>query len=162
MRLLSRRVEEASRFWETRLSKSNRKRFESGQVTHLLGRNVPLARMRNSPRSRYSRRTRSPTKKALFLIPKVEVERISRVGAGRRRESFPIMDTMSQTHTAATSSSNYQSIFDNTLEAYKKKTKNDLLSHPLLSKLESCDSPDDILTVLQDHILGLRSVSWYK
>jgi hypothetical protein len=70
------------------------------------------------------------------------------------RLDIPIMGTVSQTHTAATSSSNYQYIFDNSLEAYKKKTKNDVRSHPLLSKLESCDSPDDILTVLQDHIPG--------
>jgi len=53
-----------------------------------------------------------------------------------------------------TSSSNYQSIFDNALEAYEKKTKEDLRSHPLLSKLESCHSPDAVLSVLREQISG--------
>jgi hypothetical protein len=61
---------------------------------------------------------------------------------------------MSQIPTASTSGSNYQSIFDSALEAYKKKTKNDLRSHPLLSKLETCDSPDAVLSVLREQICG--------
>jgi hypothetical protein len=56
---------------------------------------------------------------------------------------------MSLTHTAT---SNYQLIFDNALEAYKKKTKNDLRSHPLLPKLQACNSPDAVLTVLREQI----------
>jgi len=59
---------------------------------------------------------------------------------------------MSQTPTATTSTSNYQAIFDNALEAYKKKTKKDLLSHPLLPKLQTCNSPDAVLTLLRDQI----------
>ena len=65
-----------------------------------------------------------------------------------------IASTMSQIPIASTSTSNYQSIFDNALEAYKKKTKKDLRSHPLLSKLETCDSPDAVLSVLRDQIPG--------
>jgi len=61
---------------------------------------------------------------------------------------------MSQTPTATTSSSNYQSIFDNAIEAYRKKTKKDLRSHPLLDKLQNCDSPDAVLSILYDQILG--------
>jgi len=61
---------------------------------------------------------------------------------------------MSQIPTATTSSSNYQSIFDNAIEAYKKKTKKDLRSHPLLDKLQTCDSPDAVLRVLYDQIPG--------
>jgi hypothetical protein len=61
---------------------------------------------------------------------------------------------MSQNPTASTSSSNYQSIFDNAIEAYKKKTKNDLRSHPLLAKLQNCDSPDAILNILRGQIPG--------
>ena len=59
---------------------------------------------------------------------------------------------MSQKPTASTSSSNYQSIFDNAIDAYKKKTNKDLRSHPLLAKLQTCDSPDAIVTVLREQI----------
>ena len=59
---------------------------------------------------------------------------------------------MSQSPFASTSSVNYQSVFENALEAYKKKTKKDLRSHPLLAKLENCDSPNAILTMLQEQI----------
>ena len=61
---------------------------------------------------------------------------------------------MSQTPIATTSSSNYQSIFDNAVEAYKKKTKNDLRSHPLLDKLQNCDSPNAVLSILYEQIPG--------
>jgi hypothetical protein len=56
--------------------------------------------------------------------------------------------------TPAASSSNYQTIFDNAIEAYKKKTKKDLRSHPLLSKLQTCDSPDTVLSILREQIPG--------
>ena len=59
---------------------------------------------------------------------------------------------MSQTPIATTSSSNYQSIFDNAIEAYKKKTKKDLRSHPLLDRLQDCDGPDAVLKVLYEQI----------
>ena len=59
---------------------------------------------------------------------------------------------MSHTPTATTSTSNYQLIFDNALKAYKKKTKKDLRSHPLLPKLQTCDSPNAVLAVLREQI----------
>lgn len=61
---------------------------------------------------------------------------------------------MSQTPPTATSNSNYRSIFDSALEAYKKKTGKDLTSDPLLRRLEAGRSPDDILDILQEHITG--------
>ena len=61
---------------------------------------------------------------------------------------------MSQTPIAATSSSNYQSFFDNAIEAYKKKTNKDLRSHPLLDKLQNCDSPNAVLDILYEQIPG--------
>ena len=61
---------------------------------------------------------------------------------------------MSQIPIATTSASNYQSIFDNAIEAYKKKTKKDLRSHPLLDKLQNCHSPHDVLSILYDQIPG--------
>ena len=58
---------------------------------------------------------------------------------------------MSHTHPPSTSS-NFQIIFDNALKAYKDRTKNDLLTHPLAHQLEPCDSPDSILTILQEQV----------
>ena len=58
---------------------------------------------------------------------------------------------MSKTHPTSTSS-NFQLIFDNALKAYKKRTKNDLLTHPLADRLESCDSASSILTVFQEQV----------
>jgi hypothetical protein len=51
---------------------------------------------------------------------------------------------------ASSSSANFQSIFNASLQAYDNKTKNNLLDHPLATQLQSCDSPNAILTVLQD------------
>ena len=63
-------------------------------------------------------------------------------------------NAMSQAPIATTSesTSNYQVIFDNALDAYKKKTKKDLRSHPLLPKLQTCNSPNAVLAVLRDQI----------
>jgi hypothetical protein len=54
--------------------------------------------------------------------------------------------------STSTSHPNFASIFNTALEAYKHKTKNDLTSHPLLPKLQSCDSPEEILVVLREQI----------
>ena len=51
---------------------------------------------------------------------------------------------------ASSSSANFQSIFNASLQAYDNKTKNNLLDHPLATQLQSCDSPHAVLTVLQD------------
>jgi hypothetical protein len=60
---------------------------------------------------------------------------------------------MSQTSPPAASRSNYQAIFDSALEAYVKKTGKDLTSDPLLHRLEACNSPDAVLTILRAQIL---------
>src|SRR6266699_5350828 len=62
---------------------------------------------------------------------------------------------MSHTHPTSTSS-NFQLIFDNALKAYKKRTKNDLLKHPLAERLQACDSASSILTVLQEQVQELN------
>ena len=59
---------------------------------------------------------------------------------------------MSQAPSAFTSTSNFQSILNAALKAYEKKTKNDLLAHPLAAQLQACKSPGDILAVLQDKV----------
>ena len=53
-------------------------------------------------------------------------------------------------------SSNFQLIFDNALETYKKCTKNDLLKHPLADRIQACNSPSSILTVLQEQVQELN------
>jgi hypothetical protein len=50
------------------------------------------------------------------------------------------------------SNSNFASIFNAALETYKRKTKKDLTSHPLLPRLQSCHSPEAILTILREQI----------
>jgi hypothetical protein len=62
---------------------------------------------------------------------------------------------MSHTHFPSTSS-NFRLIFDNALKAYEKRTKKDLLTHPLADRLESCDSASNILTVLQEQVQELN------
>lgn len=54
----------------------------------------------------------------------------------------------------ATSHSNYQSIFNAALGSYKKRTGKDLASDPLLRRLETCHSPDDVFAILRGLILG--------
>ena len=60
-----------------------------------------------------------------------------------------IMSTVSST---STSNSNFASMFNAALESYRRKTKNDLASHSLLPSLQSCDSPEAVLTVLREQI----------
>jgi hypothetical protein len=66
---------------------------------------------------------------------------------------------MSHTHPTASSSSNqasnFQLILINALDVYKKRTKKDLLAHPLVIELQSCNSPSAILIVLHQQLQGL-------
>jgi hypothetical protein len=62
---------------------------------------------------------------------------------------------MSQNHSFSTSS-NFQLIFNNALKTYKKRTKKDLLKHPLADRLQACSSPSSILTVLQEQVQELN------
>ena len=62
---------------------------------------------------------------------------------------LPASAHMSHSHLTAASSSSFQLIMENALESYKKRTKKDLLAHPLASQLQACDSPAAIIAVLQ-------------
>ena len=61
-------------------------------------------------------------------------------------------------HSRATapesSSTIFQLVLNNALKAYEKRTKKNLLAHPLASQLQACDSPGDIIAVLQQQIQG--------
>ncbi|KAF8497781.1 hypothetical protein F5888DRAFT_1803244 [Russula emetica] len=63
---------------------------------------------------------------------------------------------MSHTHHTSASSSNFQLIFDNALKAYEKRTKKDLLTHPLAAQLQRCNSPSSILDILQEQVQELN------
>jgi len=69
--------------------------------------------------------------------------------------SIPHFHLMSRTYPAFTSS-NFQLIFDNALEAYKKRTKKDLLTHPLAAQLQDCRCPSSILDVLHQQVEELN------
>jgi hypothetical protein len=62
---------------------------------------------------------------------------------------------MSLIHPTASSSSNFQLIFNNALKAYERRTKKDLLAHPLAAQLQACDTPSSILVVLRQQIPDL-------
>ena len=57
--------------------------------------------------------------------------------------------------TASSSSPNFQLIINNALDKYKKRTKRDLLAHPLAAQLQSCQSSSAILAILQQQVQGL-------
>ena len=74
---------------------------------------------------------------------------------------------MSHIQPTSASSSNFQLIFDNALKAYEKRTKKDLLTHPLAARLQHCNSPNSILDVLQQQVQELnqsqcRSEKWTR
>ena len=75
------------------------------------------------------------------------------------RTKPPPITTMSQTSETRTDKSashaKYRSIFDSALQSYEEKTGKDLASDPLLRRLETCNSPDDILILLRKQIPGV-------
>lgn len=51
-----------------------------------------------------------------------------------------------------TGSDSFKVIFETALDAYKRKTKQSLEGHALLTQLESCDSPAAILDLLRGQV----------
>ncbi|KAH8978003.1 hypothetical protein EDB86DRAFT_991509 [Lactarius hatsudake] len=60
--------------------------------------------------------------------------------------------SVSQIPPTASSSSDFQAVFYASLRVYEKKTKKDLLAHPLLAQLLACNSPANILAVLRGQV----------
>ena len=50
----------------------------------------------------------------------------------------------------ASTSSNFDTLFNAALVEYTKQTGKDLRNHPLASEINSCDSPDSILRIFQE------------
>ena len=59
---------------------------------------------------------------------------------------------MPQSSSTAPYSSNLQTIFLASLKEYEEKTKNNLLTHPLMAQLQTCNSPTDILAILRNQV----------
>jgi hypothetical protein len=69
-----------------------------------------------------------------------------------RSPSYYCTSAMSNTPSTSTSSSNFRTIFVAAIKEYEKKTKTDLHTHPLSTRLQSCNSSSDILAVLHDKV----------
>jgi len=63
---------------------------------------------------------------------------------------------MSHAIPSTSSSPNFQLIFNNALETYKKRTKSDLLAHPLIALLQDCSSSSAILALIHQQVQGLQ------
>jgi hypothetical protein len=63
---------------------------------------------------------------------------------------------MSHANPTTSSSPNFQLVFNNALDAYKKRTKNDLLTHPLVVQLENCTSSSAVLALIHQQLQGLQ------
>jgi hypothetical protein len=59
---------------------------------------------------------------------------------------------MSHPNPSTSSSPNFQLIFNNALKAYEKRTKKDLLMHPLVTQLQDCNSLTAILAVVHQQV----------
>jgi hypothetical protein len=59
---------------------------------------------------------------------------------------------MSYAHPTSAASSNFQLVFNNALKEYERRTKKDLLVHPLAAQLQSCNSLSSILIALQQQV----------
>ena len=79
------------------------------------------------------------------------------------RVLFPVPSThhrsphspMSNAHPTPASFPNFQLILSNALKSYEKRTKCDLLAHPLAAQLQACESPGDILAIIHQQVQGL-------
>ena len=63
---------------------------------------------------------------------------------------------MSSVTLTSTSRPNFTPIFNVALDSYRRKTKKDLASHPLLPRLQSCGSTEAILDVFRAQIPALN------
>jgi hypothetical protein len=59
---------------------------------------------------------------------------------------------MSQIPSTAASSTSFETIFTAALKEYKKQTKKDIVSHPLATQLQSCDSSSAIIAMLRTQV----------
>ena len=63
---------------------------------------------------------------------------------------------MSRANPTTSASPNFQLIFNNALDAYRKRTKSDLLAHPLVGQLQNCTSSSDVLALIHQQVQGFQ------
>src|SRR6266852_2906594 len=68
----------------------------------------------------------------------------------------PLHSLMSRPIPSTSSSPNFQLVFNNALDAYKKRTKNDLLAHPLVVQLQTCTSSGSVLALIHQQVQGVQ------
>jgi len=54
------------------------------------------------------------------------------------------------------SDSHFQAVFDAALKEYFNKTGSDIVQDPLIQRLQSCSSPEDVLGILQEQAQALN------
>jgi hypothetical protein len=59
---------------------------------------------------------------------------------------------MSQVPSTSTSSTNFDTLFTAALNAYKKQTKKDIVSHPLATELQSCNTSSAVVAILRTQV----------
>ena len=89
------------------------------------------------------------------IIPRIQSSH-ERSGYRFIHERTPAHTYMAHTYPSSSSSPNFQLIFNNALKLYEKRTKNDLLAHPLAAQLQACQSPSNILSILQQQLQHLH------
>jgi hypothetical protein len=57
---------------------------------------------------------------------------------------------MSSASNTASTSFNFEAIFNAALTEYTNRTGKDLRNHPLASKIDGCDNPESILDIFQE------------
>jgi len=68
---------------------------------------------------------------------------------------FSIFD-MSQPSSLSSTSSTFRTLFDAALQDYRDKTGNTLVDHPIAKQLETCESVDSIIAILEEHARSFR------
>jgi hypothetical protein len=63
---------------------------------------------------------------------------------------------MSHVHPSSASSPDFQLIFNIALKSYERRTKSDLLVHPLAAQLQDCNSPNAVLALIRQQVQGLH------
>ena len=71
-------------------------------------------------------------------------------------QTLPMSKTSPGPQAPSSSTPNFQPIFEKALDDYKRKTGNDLTTHPLATELNDCDSPQAILNVLEGKANGIK------
>ena len=85
----------------------------------------------------------------------IQIERLSSEPCLHLPKLLPESDATASTMSSSTAISpipNFQLIFNTSLKAYERRTKTDILAHPLASQLQACKSPGSILNVLQGQV----------